>query len=118
MNLDIDLDPDCNFFDYQNNSCCDFTEKQFNSFGNSGQEFSVINLNSRSLHTNEQNITEYQNKFSKKCKVIAMSETELEMDFQLEGYKFNFQNEMYKRGGGVPLYVHNCLRYKLVESLH
>lgn len=38
------------------------------------------------------------------------------MDFQLEGYECNFKNRMYKSGGDVVLYVHNDLRYNLVES--
>lgn len=67
MNTDTDLDPNCNFFDYQNNSCCYFTEKQFNSMDISGQEFSVVHFNSRSLNVNYENIKEILNKFSKKC---------------------------------------------------
>lgn len=116
-----DIDPDSNFFDHLNNTCCYYTDDQYNLKIKPDQGMSIIHFNSRSLYANHQNIKEYLEQFQKPFNIIAISETWLSsekgVDFELNGYELNYINRIGKRGGGVALYIKNSLKYKVVECM-
>ena len=120
--LEQDIDPDHNFFDYLNNTCCYFTDEQYNDLITKPVHgISIVHFNSRSLYANFKSIKDYLNKFKKPFNIIALSETwlcpEKGFDFELNGYEFNYMNRRGKKGGGVALYIENGLNYKIVESM-
>ena len=39
------------------------------------------------------------------------------MDFEMDGYEFNYVNRRNKIGGGVAVYVNKNLNYKVIESM-
>lgn len=104
-----DIDPENNLLSNINNSCCYYTEKQYNTTIKSEHNISIIHFNSRSLYTNFHKIKEYLSQFSTPFSIIAISETWINnvkgADFELDGYEFNYINRKNKNGGGVAIYV-------------
>lgn len=121
MGLEQDLDPNNNFLASLNSRCCYYTDEQFNQNINSQGKFSLIHFNSRSLYANFSNIKEYLQTFLQPFSIIAISETwintEKGLDFELDGYKFMYNNRLNKRGGGVALYIHKSLNYRVLEGM-
>ncbi len=88
---------------------------------NTDHKLSIFHFNSRSLYANFQSIKDYLSKFKKPFNIIAITETwlssEKDMDFDLNGYEMTYMNRKNKSGGGVALYVENGFKYKVVESM-
>lgn len=121
LELEQDIDPELNLFDNIDIDCCYYTEQQFNMNIKYEYGISIIHFNSRSLYANFQSIKEYLRQFKKPFNIIAVSETWLNankgIDFDLQGYDFNFINREGKNGGGVALFVDKGLIYKVVDSM-
>lgn len=116
--LDNSIDPDIHL--YQN---VDMTCEYYN-----GEEldpkikgFSLIHFNSRSLYSNFSKIKAYLDQFQNKFAVVAISETWLNDDKELqdglEGYEMFWQNRKNRRGGGVAMFVFSHLKCKVVNNM-
>lgn len=81
----------------------------------------MIHFNSRSLYSNFSKIKDYLQQFQQRFSVIAISETWLSdnKDLQdgLEGYEMFWQNRVNKRGGGVALFVMSILKCKVIGNM-
>ena len=100
--LDNDIDPEIHFYQNIDLNCEYYSEDKFNSKVKM-EGFSVIHLNSRSLYSNFSKIKRYLQKFKNKFSVVAISETWLRSDKELqgglEGYEMFWQNRVNKRSG-------------------
>ena len=116
-----DIDPDTNFFINMNNNCSYYTEEQLNNTIMTEQGLSIIHLNSRSLYANFESLQDLLSRLKNPFNIIAISETWLDeargVDFNLEGYDFNFINRVNKNCGGTAIYVDNRLNYKVIENM-
>ena len=73
--LNLDIDPESNFFMNVNNNCCYYTEDQFKNNIKLDHCISIIHFNSRSLYANLTLIKDYLRQFTIPFNVIAISET-------------------------------------------
>lgn len=100
MDFGGDLDPDINFFSSMDTTCCCHTNEQFNHRFMSEGKLSIIHFNSRSLYANFNHIRDYLRTFAQPFSVIAVSETWLdtdrEMDILLSSYEFSYTNRKNK----------------------
>lgn len=118
--LEHETDPDNNFF-VNNNICYYYTDEQYNQNIESNGKLSIIHFNSRSLSANFNNIREYLHTFTNPFNIIAISETwidnEKDIDFELDGYELRSKNRPNKGGGGAAIYVDTTLHFSVVESM-
>lgn len=121
MDFEHDIDPDNNFFNNVNINCRYYSDEQFNLKIKLDHGMSVIHFNSRSLYANFQNIKEYISQLKKPFGVIAISETWISegkgVNFEMDGYDFNYISRENRKGGGVALYVHSRFDYRVVDNL-
>ena len=79
-------------------------------------------------HLNTQSMTLAFDKFQfmineSKFDIIVLSETWLKNDkhlleyVNLPGYKFSYRNRDEKRGGGVGVYIKDCITYKIRSDI-
>ena len=119
--INLNIDPENNFYMNVDNNCNYYTQDQFNRTIKPDKSISIIHFNSRSLYANFTNIQKYLRKFTNPFNIIAISETwlteERGLSFEIEGYEFNYLNRKNKRGGGVAIYVDSRLRYKIIENM-
>ena len=80
-------------------------------------QFSILHFNARSLPKNFDNIHSYLNSLDFPFSVIGISETwinpNINVNFDIDGYKFIHVDRENGRGGGVGLYVRDDLQYKV-----
>ncbi|KAI2647507.1 DNA-directed RNA polymerase subunit omega [Labeo rohita] len=109
------------FFPNIKDTCKYYTDAEFTSNIETAGSFSLIHLNCRSLYSNFSKIHDYLNTLQNKFTVIALSETwltdEKGVEFHFEGYELFYVNRIYKRGGGVALYVSSDLKCKIIECM-
>lgn len=121
LDLEQDIDPDCNFFSSIDKNCCYYTDEQYNKVIKHMGKLSIIHFNSRSLYANFKKIKDYLNTFTEHFDVIAISETwmniEKGIDFGMEGYEFIYKNRENKGGGGVAIYIDEALDFKVIEQM-
>ena len=115
------VDPDTNFFSNALCPCKYYTSSAVKAKIDSIQDLSIIHLNARSLKTNFGSIKCFLKELNVYFHVIAISETWLDNDCDLQEYSlpgydmFNsFRNN--KRGGGVALYINNNLTVKKLSN--
>lgn len=98
--LENGIDPDIHFYQNVNMTCEYYSEKELNTKKNG---FSLIHFNSRSLYSNFVKIKDYLKQFQEKFTVVAISETWLsndkELEDGLEGYETFWQNRVNRRRG-------------------
>lgn len=118
--LNNELDPDAMFFASYEIKSNYFTVDEFTRNTNKEEKLSIIHFNCRSMYANFCNIKEYLQQLSHSFNIIAISETwftdERGIDFEMEGYELTYVNRQ-KPCGGVAIYVHKNLRYKIIESM-
>ena len=121
LEFEQDIDPEQNFLNSIKSQSSYFTDQQFNSEITHDQGISIIHFNSRNLYANFQNVKEYLWKFKNPFNIIAISETWINLergdDFSLLGYNFHCVNRKDGKGGGVALFIDECLEYKVHENL-
>lgn len=121
QDLGDELDPDNNLLLSNVTECKYFSEEEYIQYVNYKEKFSIIHFNSRSMYSNFTHIKEYLQQFSQSFHIIAISETWFNenkgIDFELEGYHLNYINRTNKMGGGVAIYVHNNIRFKVVDYM-
>jgi ASC-1-like (ASCH) protein len=121
LDLEHETDPDNIFFSSINNNCHYYTGEQFNRSIKTDGKLSIIHFNSRSLYANFTSIRDYVDTFSQPLNIIAISETWLnedrELDFDMDSYELSYINRQNKGGGGVAIYVDKTLNFKVLESM-
>lgn len=116
-----DVDPENHVFNHINDSCRYYSEELLNDSVELDKTLSLIHFNCRSLPKNFIKINEFLDSFKNKFKLIALSETwineERDIDLHINGYDLHVNNRSNRSGGGVALYIDSNLKYRLVECL-
>ena len=125
--INSEHDPDINF--YQDISSLETHYCSPNDFQNNFQcflkdSFSVLHLNIRSMNKNFESFKEFYSKINFKFSIVCFSETWVDdisfnknSNFQLSGYQVLHQTKKYCKTGGVFVFVHENLNFKLREDL-
>ena len=113
---DNNIDPDNTFNIIFN--CKYYTEYNFIQEFNKLHNFSIIHFNCRSLS----DINTCLHGLSQNFDIIALSETWFSSNdnlniFSLSGYQFCHKDREDPRGGGVAIYVKNCIEFDVIQSL-
>ena len=80
----------------------------------------MFHLNIRSIPDHFTELTSLLNNLETEIKVIAISETWLKpshINFNMQNYNMEHELRPKKRAGGVALYLHNVLQYKVRNDL-
>lgn len=119
-----DMDPDLNYYNniaftdtvYKLPSELQHTEEENNCFN-----FSLLHANCRGFQHNFDKLTSFLNLISFDVSVVATSETWTDSDnhddYQLPDYNFEVISRSHKSCGGVGLFIHESLQYKLRNDL-
>lgn len=116
VTLTNDLDPDSNFC-LNSDHCKYYIEDQFNDMLSKQSQhinFSLLNLNIRSLPRNFDNLTNLLAHLNMQFSAIGITETWLQDSTHLvdiNGYEFIHKHRSSRPGGGVGLYLSNDLDY-------
>ena len=121
------IDPDKQYFNTvtERGNSLYYNEESFNdrctSLGNPKHNISVIHLNIRSVHKNLNNFECYLRNFSHQFKVIGLSETwnnEFNVDMcEIKCYNSEHLYRSNRKGGGVSVFIINCLKYTVSSDL-
>ena len=126
--IDEGNDPDINFFNYKSETVDTpyFSADEFNSSSDKllKNSFSVLHINIRSLNKNFEKLREYLSLVKRDFIVVALTETWCNDEkatqnslLQLPNYTPIHQiRNNGQRGGGVVLYVHNSLNFKILKK--
>ena len=106
----------------KNINCKYYNEEQFHNstITTSGNQFSLIHFNARSLYKNFDSICEYLMSLDFSFSIIGITETWMfnrPEIFSLSGYKFVQSARLSGRGGGVAFFVHNMLNFRILENI-
>ena len=125
---DENNDPDVNFFNKKSevvNSPYYNVDKFYSSSQNLlKNSFSVLHINIRSMNKNFEKLREYLSHAKGNFSVITLTETWCNDDetdknslWQLPNYTAIHQiRNSSQKGGGIALYVHNSLNYKIPKN--
>ena len=112
------IDPDTNYLScntvYNNTRYLD--DQHFRDKFKSNKNISMFHLNIRSIPEHFIELASYIDSLDIVFKFIAISETWLKpyhADYIILNYNAEKDIRFYKRGGGVSLYIHSSLQYKL-----
>ena len=89
-------------------------------FHSSNDSLSMFHLNIRSIPDHILELTSLLNNLNIELKIIAISETWIKpyhINYNIPNYNLEQDFRLHKRGGGVCLYMHNVLQYKLRNDL-
>ena len=116
------IDPDINYLNAQNsiNDTQYYTETSFMKKIGKTTNLSLFHLNIRSIPDHFLEFTSFLNVLNVELKVIALSETWIKahhISYNLPNYNMEQNYRLKKRGGGVCLYLHNTLQYKVRDDL-
>ena len=117
-----DIDPDSNYL-INTNQLKDtiyFTEQSFNIHFNKPSKFSIFLHNMRSLPDHFRELLCYLDTLKFNFKVLALTETWLKSyhtNYVIPNYNFEQDLRMHSRGGGVCLYLHSALQYRIRNDL-
>ena len=108
------IDPDIHYFSANNmlKNTPYYNDKTFQTKFGKNQQFSMFHLNIRSIPDHFSELTSLLTEI----KVIAISETWLKpsnINFNIHNYKMEQELRPKKRAGGVALYLHTVLQYKV-----
>ena len=119
-----EFDPDLNFFCEQNlfsGHCCPyFLEETFNEQikcfgGRDTQFFSVCHINIRSMKANLKDFINYTDTLHIDFQIIGVTETWLNditcKLYDMENYEILEQHRPSKTGGGVAIFLKNCINF-------
>ena len=125
-----DFDPDINFYAEENlfsgYSCRYYLEDQFNEKLNSlhidnGQNLSMCHINIRSMKANLSCFENYLQSLLIEFAVLGITETWLNDSnydlYHIENYDFVKNHRTTKSGGGVGMFIHDQIRYKIREDM-
>ena len=83
-------------------------------------QFSMFHLNIRSIPDHFTELTSLLINLETEIKIIAISETWLKLshtNFNIQNYNMVHEHRPKRRAGGVALYLHKVLQYKLRNDL-
>lgn len=124
-----DIDPDVNLFSSLNSNfdCKYYDDSQFHDAYSLYKRqcsflLSIMHCNVRSISKHFDDFTEYLQSLDKTFSVIGLSETWSSKEkcdlYNIEGYsKVDVCRQDDRRGGGVCLYIHNALDFKVRYDL-
>ena len=117
-----DIDPDLNYFitDIRSLNTPYFDDQTFKEKFKFNNTLSMYHLNIRSLPEHFIEFTAYIEHLNIDFKIIALSETWLKphhIDYIIPNYNIENELRIKRRGGGVSLYIHNSLQYKVRKDL-
>ena len=120
--LENEFQPDKNIFNELERKCDYYTNDEFCGKVTNNYGLSFIHFNCRSLKANFVNLHSYLQTLKKTFDVIALSETWLNNndninDFFIDNYEIIYTNRSNKRGGGVLIYVSKCIEFELMNSM-
>ena len=112
------VDPDINYLNYNMayTNTWYFDDQHFKDKFKSYKKISMVHLNIRSIPEHFIELTSFIDSLDFVFQIIAISETWLKpyhTDFIIPNYSIEKDIRVHKRGGGVSLYVHSGLQYKL-----
>ena len=113
-----DIDPDLNYFrtDIRSLNTPYFDDQTFKEKFKFNNTLSMYHLNIRSLPEHFIEFTAYNEHLNIDFKILALSETWLKphhIDYIIPNYNIENELRIKRRGGGVSLYIHNSLQYKV-----
>ena len=124
--LEIDTDPDSNFFNeskFQNLDSPYYTPEELITFSKEISEnmFSIFHLNIRSVNKNFENLKNLLQEIKHDFKVVSLSESRLKDENANQNSLYQIPNYIpihqirkgSSKGGGVSIYIHKTLNYKL-----
>ena len=117
-----DIDPDLNYLstDIRSLNTQYFDDQTFREKFKFNNTLSMCHLNIRSLPEHFIEFTAYIEHLNIDFKIIALSETWLKphhIDYIIPSYNIENELRIKRRGGGVSLYIHNSLQYKVRHDL-
>ena len=105
-------------------NCNYYTEQEFNNVLNKiniSKCISIIHINACSLIKNYDNIENYLNILSHKFSIIIISESWLKEchigNYNIQKYTSVNTIRKNKSGGGVSIYIDDCLEFKIINNL-
>ena len=116
-----DIDPDFNYL--HNNRTVDsdyYNEQKINRTFSNNLNFSLMHLNIRSLPLHFTELLCYLDTLDIEFKIIALSETAINSThtrYTIVSYNCEMNYRSKRKGGGVSLYIHSTLQYKLRNKL-
>ena len=116
------IDPDNNFLHNVSIECDYYTYHQFLQTFNIHQGLSIVQFNHRSLFSNLEEIRVYLNELRPTFDVITLSETWINTKQKLDlgqqpGYQLCHKDHNTKKGGGVAIYIRNCINFRILNNL-
>ena len=125
---DENNDPDINFFN-QKSEAVNLSYYNVDKFNSSSQNllknsFSVLHINIRSMNKNVEKVREYLSHVKGNFSIMALTGSWCSDDkadknslWQLPNYTAIHQiRNSGQKGGGIALYVHNSLNYKIPKN--
>ena len=97
-----------------------YDDQQFRDDFKSTKNLSIFHLNIRSIHEHFIELTSYIHSLNIPFKIIGISETWLKpfhTNYIIPNYNIEKDIRVNNRGGGVSLYIHDSLQYKLRNDL-
>ena len=117
------IDPDINYLN-SNKKVVNthyYNDQSFSkTFHSNNVSLSMLHLNIRSIHDHFLKLTSLQNNLNIELKIVAISETWIKpfhINYNIPNYNIEQHFRLQKRGGGVCLYLHSVIQYKLHNYL-
>ncbi len=115
------IDPDVHYYNDANNNCTKYYhDSSFRAQFEHSQYLSCFHLNIRSLPENYVKLMAYMDNLSVSMKILALSETWIKphhINYKIPHYNIEQDYRSRKRGGGVCMYIHESLQYKIRDDL-
>ena len=119
--LNVDLDPDVNFFNDKLTENCYYTDDAFKKNIQNVHGLSILHVNCRSIKSCFANLKDYISSLEYDFQLICISESWLNddnvHDLMLDNYNVEYKNRANKRGGGVMIYINKKLDYQVCDEL-
>ena len=116
------VDPDTNLATNSHQLDCQYyTENTFNTKFPPSDKFSIFHVNMRSIPNNLDKLIYYLEGIQHTFNIIAISETWLQEHnktlYNIRGYNHEYVIRTNRVGGGVSLFIHSSLNYKVRTDL-
>ena len=116
------IDPDTHFLSSNNRIISNYyTENEFNQIPNLDKNFSIFNVNIRSIPKNFDRLRHYLLELNHNFSVISISETWLKQYnktlYNIKGYTHVSQIREKRTGGGVSMFINNDIKYDVRDNI-
>jgi hypothetical protein len=121
-----DIDPDKNFYNTYHTKPCKYLHTDaINNILDTSKDlasFSIFHMNIRSVKFFFYHLEAYLSMINHKFSVIALTETWLKAHnfdlYPIDGYNLLSSTRETKPGGGIAIYIKDCLKFKLRPDLN